>query len=76
MTTLPISSAAIDVVTILQRLIGFGRVLCQTLMPNQAHYESDQSVQNSLSDQPQLDIFGKQRQLMYENFLKVSFFHI
>ncbi|WAR21052.1 hypothetical protein MAR_015026 [Mya arenaria] len=70
MATLPISSGAIDVVTILQRVVGFGRVMCQTLMPSQAQYESDQSGNTSLSDQPMLDIFGKQRQKLYENFLK------
>ncbi|XP_053406598.1 uncharacterized protein LOC128559319 [Mercenaria mercenaria] len=71
LTTLPISSSTVDVIIILQRLVGIGKVLCRTLAPSRPGYESDQSVQTSSreDDFPSPPVFTKSRQKLYDCFL-------
>lgn len=74
MATLPISSSAMDIVVLLQRMVGLGKVLCRTLTPARHGYDSDQSAFSSLQDEdfhiP--PVFIKPRQKLYESFLNVS----
>ena len=73
LTTLPISSSAVDVVVILQRLVGMGKVFCRTLAPSRPGYESDQSLLTS-DEFPSPPVNTKSRQKLYDCFLSVSFF--
>lgn len=71
LTDLLISGSAVDVIVILQRLVGIGRVLCLTLAPARHGYESDQSAFTSSreDDLPCPPVYTKSRQKMYDCFL-------
>lgn len=71
--TLPVSSSAVDIVIMLQRIVGFGKVLCRTLTPARHSYESDHSTLSSERDEDFhfLPVFTKPRQKLYESFLGV-----
>lgn len=78
LTTLPVSSSAVDIIIILQRLVGFGKVLCRTLAPTRPGYDSDMSPQTSgrEDDLPLPPVYTKSRQKLYDCFLSVSTFKI
>jgi len=73
-TLLPISSSAVDTMTILQRIVGFGKVLCETLVPSGGSEDLEASTSSSNPPEgPRLEaLLGGQRRKLYENFLSVS----
>ena len=72
-STLPMSGSAIDVAVILQRIVGFGKTLCQMLTPFKEDLDTDSSQPSSVRGPD----FGskvqyKYCQKLYESFLGVS----
>ncbi|KAL4232186.1 hypothetical protein ACF0H5_009761 [Mactra antiquata] len=67
----PVSSSSMDVVIILQRLVGFGKVLCRTLFPGNLSCDSDQSTFVSSHEEDVLgaQVYNKSRQKLYDCFL-------
>lgn len=71
LTNLPISSSAVDVIVVLQRLVGIGKVLCKTLTHTRLMNDTDQSSHQSSNEDElrALPSAAKTRQKLYENFL-------
>ena len=72
--TLPVSSSAVDLIVIIQRLVGIGKTLCQTFCPLRRTNSSDLSTpptsyEEEIHYQP---ISYNCRQKLYDAFLNVS----
>ena len=76
LAVLPVSSSAMDVLLILQRIVGLGKVLCRTLTPGRYGYDSDHSAASSGQDEDfHIPLtFTKPRKKLYKSFLSVSVF--
>lgn len=72
---LPLSSSAVDMIVIFQRLVGIGKTLCQTFSPvrkiqcSEPSFPSPSSSEEALHFQPQS---YNSRQKLYDGFLNVS----
>ena len=77
MAILPISSSAVDMIVILQRLVGTGKIFCRTFSPIRRALSSEPSIPITSSSEEEINyqpMNYKCRQKLYDGFLDVNIF--